>query len=111
MRRVWCRRTLPDSLADQIEHDVSAANDGFIRNAQNAVAVFSQPAVANGVMLPPCLAVMWRTVKFHDQAMSDAKKIDDVTADRRLAAEFQAIELRAAQRAPKNGLGLGRLSP
>jgi hypothetical protein len=44
--RVWCRRTLPDRRADQIEHDVPAGNDGFIRNAQDAVTVFAQPIVA-----------------------------------------------------------------
>ncbi len=73
--------------------------------------MFAQPSVAKGVMLLLFPAVMRRPVEFDDQAMRDAKKIGDVAANRSLPPELVAFGGRAAQRGPKNGFGLGHVSP
>jgi hypothetical protein len=50
---------------------------------------------------------MLRTVEFDDQPLFDATEVCDVRRDRVLAAEFEPVELRTAQKPPQHALRVG----
>jgi hypothetical protein len=51
-----------------------------------------------------------RSVGFDDQLSANAKKVDNVGADRDLPAKLNAIQATVAQEAPEAKLGVGRRS-
>ena len=53
---------------------------------------------------------MLRSIRFNDEPMSDAEEVDDVGADRRLAAKLERLHPPVSQGVPELSLRFGRLS-
>ena len=96
--------------ADHIQGNISAADHDVVAQTQNAISVRAEPCVPKGVVTFLLFAVMRRPVEFDDEAMVDAKKVDDIAADGDLPAKFQPVQFGAAQSPPEYRLGLGHLA-
>jgi len=59
--------------------------------------LLSQPFVTNGVMVFLPFAVMRRAIKFHDQTVLNAEKVDNVSTNGHLPSKFQSVERRRPQ--------------
>ena len=78
-----------------------------VPESEDAERVLANPAVALDVV---ARVEVLAAIQFHHQTTFDAGEVDDVSADRVLAPETQAVELAAAQVAPEMALGVRRVS-
>lgn len=86
------------SAANGFEDAFGVVEDVAVPEAQDAKALAFEPVCAFRVVQRPLR--MLATVNFDNEPMLKADKVDDIRADRRLAAEATAIELTEAQMAP-----------
>jgi hypothetical protein len=66
----------------------------------------SQHSFASLVMLAFGSGGMRGAIEFNDKASFDASEVSDVRFDRMLAAEFETVELSAAEFRPEDGFGV-----
>jgi hypothetical protein len=94
---------------DRRQHAVEIVDHLVVPESQHTIAMDVQNArpflVLGGAydMLP--------AIEFDDQTMGDTRKIDDVRADRHLAAKLCAIYPTVAQRMPQFLLGSCLIAP
>ena len=72
--------------------------DALVGEAQHAKALRAQSGVAD---LIPNAVFMMRTVRFDDEAVTQAKKVDDVPTERDLATKLQSTEATVPQERPQ----------
>ena len=96
-----------DGVADAVEigHDVQ------IPETQHAIPALAQPDIASQIAdLAPLEAVLI-AIDFNNQRPFGTEEIDDVGADRRLAAEAKPLQPRLPQALPKPQFGPGHVLP
>ena len=82
-----------------------------IAKAEHLVAALGEPGGSPGVMLHGGRVLMLRAVEFNDESSREADEVDDVRAERGLAAKLVAVELAGSQVEPETLLGAGELTP
>ena len=95
MQRRW--RGHFQRLTNRIDHAVQVLIDLVIPKADHAVAAFGEPGGPPRIMLDSGRFKMLRAVEFDDEPLREADEVDDVGAERGLAAELVAVELAGAQ--------------
>ncbi len=93
------RRGRGAEFEDPTEHEIGCVQL-LVSEPENAKALPAQPSVAYGVRS----RVVKRTIGFDNQPMSQTHEVNDIAADRHLAAEFQVFEAAIAQEPPKQPL-------
>jgi hypothetical protein len=92
---------------DVFQHGVRLLKDFVVPVAQDAVAAFSEPAIAGGICLG--LGVL-SAVDLDDQFGFVTDEVGDVGPERFLATEFPVLEAFGAQHRPEPALGVGHVS-
>ncbi len=80
-----------------------------IPEAEHAIALAFQPSRSLAIADQALALTMLRTVNLYDEMRRQAGEVDYVISQRNLTAEVSAARLKAAQVAPENSLGVGRI--
>jgi hypothetical protein len=89
---------------DRVFDHPRCSQDVVIPETNHGQALARKPSVPDRIARRPGVL---RAVAFHHEAVLEADEIDDVAANRHLAASFQAGQSSAAQDAPEFYLGVG----
>ena len=104
--RGWGRWEGAQRLPDRLQYRVAAQKDIVIPEPQYLESFGSQPGIAFLILRR---LEMLAAIRLNDQSSTHMHEIDDVIADRLLAAEFLPVQSMAAQVAPEERLGVGHL--
>jgi hypothetical protein len=98
-------------LPNFLEYVRQGLEHGFVSEPQHRKTSLQQVLISNRVVLFSFWRVVNSAVQFNHHSSFDRAKIDDVTINRLLALEFNAIKWIAPQSVPKRSLGRRRGLP
>jgi hypothetical protein len=94
---------------NRFQHIARMTEHVVIPEAEHTIALAFQPSCSLAVANQALALGMLRTVNLDDEMRRQAGEVDYVISQRDLTAEVSAARLKAAQVAPENGFGVGRI--
>jgi len=87
---------------DCFKYAVEISYHIIIPKAQNTIAMFAEPCIPDDIALAVCVLT---AINFNDEPMLATEKVSDITTDRLLANELEAVHFACAKPPPEFGFG------
>jgi hypothetical protein len=95
-------RLRPQCGEDCFKNAFEISSHVIIPKAENAIPMLAEPLISDSIALAPRVLA---TIHFNNEPVLTTDKVSDVTTDRLLANELDAVQFPRAKPSPKLGFG------